>query len=82
MEIGEKIKLIREAEGLSQLDFAAETGINFGTLRNYEQRLVTKYNTQEILKITQHAVYGKYTLWLMTDKEAPQVGQVAPAGGQ
>jgi hypothetical protein len=31
-----------------------------------------------LLKITQHPV-SKYTLWLMTDKTAPQAGQIAPA---
>ncbi|PLM07315.1 transcriptional regulator, partial [Klebsiella pneumoniae] len=30
-------------------------------------------------KITQHARFQKYTLWLMTDKTAPQAGQIAPA---
>jgi hypothetical protein len=32
-----------------------------------------------LLKITQHSRFAKYTLWLMTDKTAPQAGQIAPA---
>ncbi|MFH7179858.1 transcriptional regulator, partial [Klebsiella pneumoniae] len=29
--------------------------------------------------LTQHPLFEKYTLWLMTDKTAPQAGQIAPA---
>jgi hypothetical protein len=32
-----------------------------------------------LLKITQHPRFAKYTLWLMTDKTAPEAGQIAPA---
>lgn len=31
------------------------------------------------MKLTQHPLFEKYTLWLMTDKTAPQAGQIAPA---
>ncbi|MBC54101.1 MAG: transcriptional regulator [Gammaproteobacteria bacterium] len=77
MDIGVKIKKMREAEALSQFNFAVETGINMGTLRHYESGRSTP-GGKELLKITQHPQFQKYTLWLMTDQTAPEAGQVSP----
>lgn len=78
MEIGEKIKKIREAEGYSQFNFAVETGINGGTLRHYETGRRKSIGSTELLKITQHPRFQKYTLWLMTGETAPEAGQISP----
>ena len=78
MEIGEKIKKIREAEGFSQFNFAVETGINGGTLRHYETGRRKSIGSTELLKITQHPQFQKYTLWLMTGETAPEAGQISP----
>ena len=77
MDIGEKIKKMREAEDLSQFNFAVETGINMGTLRHYEAGRSIP-GGKELLKITQHPRFMKYALWLMTDKTAPEAGQISP----
>lgn len=77
MDISEKIKKIRECEGLSQFNFAVETGINMGTLRHYESGRSTP-GGRELLKITNHPRFQKYTLWLMTGETAPEAGQISP----
>ena len=78
MDIGEKIKKIREAEGFAQFGFAVATDINIATLRGYESGRRKSIGSTELLKITQHPQFEKYTLWLMTDQTAPQIGQVSP----
>ncbi|MCR2507331.1 transcriptional regulator, partial [Salmonella enterica] len=32
-----------------------------------------------VLQVTNAPQFQKYTLWLMTDKTAPEAGQIAPA---
>lgn len=78
MNIGEKIKKIRETENYSQWDFAIATGINAGTLRHYESGRRLSVGSTELLKITQHPAFFKYTLWLMTGTTAPEAGQICP----
>lgn len=78
MDIGEKIRKIREAEGLSQFNFAVETGINGGTLRHYETGRRKSIGSLELLKITEHPRFQKYTLWLMTGETIPEAGQISP----
>lgn len=78
MEIGEKIKKVREAEGMAQFDFAVATGINIATVRNCEQGRRLSIGSNELLKITQHPRFMKYALWLMTDQTAPEAGQISP----
>lgn len=77
MDIGEKIKKLREAEGIPQFEFCVMTGVNIATLRNSEQgrRVI---NSKDLLKITQHPRLQKYALWLMTDLIAPESGQISP----
>lgn len=76
MDIGEKIKKIRDVEDVSQFDFCIETGINIATLRNVEQGR-SRIGSNELLKITNHDRYKKYTLWLMTDDTSPP-DQISP----
>ncbi|OSN02940.1 transcriptional regulator [Lonsdalea britannica] len=78
MTFDEKLKAIRNAENLSQSQFAVITGISISTLKKVE----AGYHDPGWLllsKITQHPQFQKYTLWLMTDKTAPAAGQIAPA---
>ncbi|HAJ5725095.1 TPA: helix-turn-helix transcriptional regulator [Escherichia coli] len=77
--IGEKIRAIRDAEGLSRTQFFELTGIPAGTQKHYEMGRREGVGSEILLKITQHPRFAKYTLWLMTDKTAPQAGQIAPA---
>lgn len=78
IDISEKLKLIREAEGLSQAKFAALTGISVGMIKQYETG-VRGAGTETLLKITNCKILKKYTLWLMTEETNEAAGQISPA---
>ncbi|CDL86685.1 MULTISPECIES: helix-turn-helix domain-containing protein [Xenorhabdus] len=78
MNLGEKIKEIRKAEGLSQIKFCEIIDLSLSTLKKYETGLFEPGGTA-LTRITQHPQFKKYTLWLMTDTTAPEAGQVSPA---
>ncbi|MBW5878398.1 helix-turn-helix transcriptional regulator [Yersinia enterocolitica] len=72
-----KLHEIRKAEGLTQKQFADLTGISLGTIKNYEtgQHAATALTAEKVLGVEN---LQKYTLWLMTNKTAPESGQIAP----
>lgn len=77
LEIGEKIRQIREAEGMSREAFSEATTIPVGTLRGVEGgQHEPSYPVLE--KIAGHERLNKYTLWLLSGKTSPLAGQVAP----
>lgn len=78
MEMGEKIRRIRMAEGLTQAQMSAETGIGIDSLRQWEQGKRKRLDVTAIIKITENQRFEKYTLWLMTGKTAPEAGQISP----
>ncbi|MBI0277297.1 helix-turn-helix transcriptional regulator [Hafnia alvei] len=77
-EYDKKLKAIRKAEGYTQASFAELTGINIGTIKNYEvgKREVGLSVIDRILKLEP---FKKYTMWLMTGDTAPEIGQISPA---
>ncbi|MEG2553660.1 MAG: helix-turn-helix transcriptional regulator [Hafnia sp.] len=78
MLIAEKLKAIRSAEGLSQSQFCKIMEIPISTLKKLEGG----YNEpgwSTLTKLTQHPLFEKYTLWLMTGNTAPDAGQIEPA---
>lgn len=77
-KLSEKVKAIREAEGLSQAKFCEIIGLSVNTLKKYESG---KYEPggDALTKITQHERFEKYTLWLMTGKTSAGIGQISPA---
>ncbi|HHT7588586.1 TPA: helix-turn-helix domain-containing protein [Klebsiella pneumoniae] len=77
MKLSEKVRAIREAEGLSQSKFCEIIGLPLSTLKKYESGSFEP-GGNALVKITTHPIFNKYTLWLMTDKTAPEVGQVEP----
>lgn len=78
MEIVERIRLIRNAEGLSQEAFAREIGMVYQTLRNYEGGRRQSIGSEQLAKITTHPRFKKYALWLVTGETAPESGQISP----
>lgn len=78
MELFEKLRAIRQAEGLTQAQLCAVTGINLSTWKSYELQRRKEVSSLELLKITGHPQFKKYTLWLMCDEAAPECGQVSP----
>jgi len=78
MSVVNRVKAIREAEGLSQREFCQETGLVLDTLRNYEQGKRASIGSKELEKITTHPRFTKYALWLVTGEAAPEAGQISP----
>ena len=78
IHLSEKIKLIREAEGLSRPKFSELTGINAGSLKHFESGKIKSIGCEIIQLITKNSQLEKYTMWLMCDKTAPEMGQIAP----
>lgn len=78
MNIAQKLRAIRQSEGLTQAKFSEISGIALGTLKNYEGGHQDP-RIQVVLQVTNAPQFQKYTLWLMTDKTAPEAGQIAPA---
>ncbi|MFC3393669.1 helix-turn-helix domain-containing protein [Brenneria rubrifaciens] len=78
MKISQKLRAIRKAEGLTQAKFCEISGIALGTVKNYEGGH-QEPGIQVVLQVTNTKLFEKYTLWLMTDKTAPEAGQIAPA---
>ncbi|UJF17227.1 helix-turn-helix domain-containing protein [Vibrio sp. SS-MA-C1-2] len=78
MSLGKKIKSIRISEGLSQTEFSQLVDISIDSLRSYENERRT-VNEVNLIKLTNHLRFKKYTLWLMTGEVAPEAGQVCPA---
>ncbi|EBX4272725.1 TPA: helix-turn-helix transcriptional regulator [Escherichia coli] len=76
--LGEKIRLIREAEGLTRAQLAEMLDVPYGTLNNYEMKGI-QMTEKFMVNFTNHPRFEKYALWLMTDKTAPSAGQVSPA---
>ncbi|HHQ6595552.1 TPA: helix-turn-helix domain-containing protein [Serratia fonticola] len=77
--LGSKVREIREAEGLSREEFSALTGVPAGSLKRYETERIKSIGSNFLLKITRNGKFKKYTLWLMTDDIAPEIGQISPA---
>ncbi|EJZ7018027.1 helix-turn-helix domain-containing protein [Salmonella enterica] len=77
---GEKLKAIREAEGLTQLQLSKEIDISMGSISNYESGF-RDAGISIIAKFTNHPRFEKYTLWLMSEegKTNEVAGQVSPA---
>lgn len=72
-----KLRMIRLDEKLSQSAFAKLTGINIGTIKNYElgKRGVGLSVIEQVLRASD---FKKYTLWLMIDEINKDAGQIAP----
>ncbi|PHM38556.1 helix-turn-helix domain-containing protein [Xenorhabdus innexi] len=77
MNISEKLKAIRITEGLTQMQLCEIMDISISTFKKIE----AGYNDPALatlMKITNHPKFEKYTLWLLTDKIAPESGQISP----
>lgn len=75
MTLQEKIRLIRNACGLSQAKFSKKFDIPMKNIANYESG-ARKVSAEYLLKISE--IFPEFSLWLMTDKTAPEVGQISP----
>lgn len=78
MNIGEKLRLIRTRERPTQAEICETTDIKLETWKAYEYGRSKSSTSSELLKVTQHPQFTKYTLWLMTGQTIPEAGQVSP----
>ncbi|EMC2742737.1 helix-turn-helix transcriptional regulator [Providencia rettgeri] len=77
ISLGEKIRMIREAENLTRADFCSLTGIPEGTQKFYETGR-QEISGKTLPKITTHPRFEKYIMWLMADKTNEALGQISP----
>ncbi|WP_339433291.1 XRE family transcriptional regulator [Pseudomonas sp. EA_65y_Pfl2_P78] len=78
MSLGEKLKLIRTRERFTQVEISNITGIKVETWKAYEYGRSKTVASSELLKVTQHPLLTKYTMWLMTGQTIPEAGQISP----
>lgn len=78
IDYSKKLRQIREAEGLTQKQFAELTGLAISTVRSYEGVGQTA-RAAIVEKVIQVDRFEKYMFWLMKDKTLPSAGQVSPA---
>ena len=78
MTLGEKLRLIRTRERLTQADISEATEIKLGTWKGYEYGARKEVSSSELLKVTQHPRFTQYTMWLMTGQTIPEAGQISP----
>lgn len=75
MNVGSKIRAIRESESLTREGFETKTGISTHAIEGIEKkgRSPSAEKLQAICK-----AFPQYTLWLMTDTTNPEAGQISP----
>ncbi|HGJ5865470.1 MAG TPA: helix-turn-helix domain-containing protein [Arsenophonus nasoniae] len=78
IDYAKKLLAIRKAEGLTQQKFSEITGLSLGFIKIYESGH-RPARSETIEKVLQIEIFEKYTLWLITDKVAPEAGQIEPA---
>ena len=75
--VGQKIRIIRESMGLSRPKFAELLGVPPTTLKNYELGY-REVGGAFLVALARQEQLHKFTLWLLSDKVAHEVGQVSP----
>lgn len=76
--IGEKLRLMRKAEGLSRREMGEITGVSSSNIRNYES-LGRQIPAETLIVILSLDRFRKYTEWLMFNQTNLAAGQIAPA---
>lgn len=51
VSVGDRIRELREVNGLSQYKLAQITGINRSTIKRYEDNFITKISFENLIKI-------------------------------
>ncbi|ATJ83691.1 helix-turn-helix domain-containing protein [Halomonas beimenensis] len=73
--IGEKIRALREAEGMGRQEFSDLTGIPKNTLIRLEQGKNSP-SGKVLMQVTN--TFPQYTMWLMNDQVIEDAGQISP----
>ncbi|HBA9511420.1 TPA: helix-turn-helix transcriptional regulator [Escherichia coli] len=75
--VGEKIRIMRKSEMLTQEKMAEITGLTVAALRQYEQGR-NEPNLESTKKLLKSPVFRKYRDWFLFDEVEPKAGQVVP----
>lgn len=73
--VAERIRMVREAHGLSQSAFADKIGVSVRSIHTIEYR-GTSASVQVVAAIAEH--WPEYSYWLLTGKTIPKTGQTKP----
>lgn len=76
VNLSDKLKAIRRKEDVTQTEFCELVGLSISTYKKNEAAMF-EMGYGALCKILNHPQFTKYTLWLMTDQEAPECGQVS-----
>ena len=77
VSVGQKIRQIREVVGLSRPKFAELLSVPPTTLKNYELGY-REVGGAFLVSMASHPQLHQFTLWLLSDKTAPEMGQISP----
>ena len=77
VSVGQKIRQIREVIGLSRPKFAELLSVPPTTLKNYELGY-REIGGAFLVSMASHPQLHQFTLWLLSDKTAPEMGQISP----
>ena len=77
VSVGQKIRQIREVIGLSRPKFAELLSVPPTTLKNYELGY-REVGGAFLFSMASHPQLHQFTLWLLSDKTAPEMGQISP----
>ncbi|MCD8548190.1 MAG: helix-turn-helix domain-containing protein [Aeromonadaceae bacterium] len=77
LSVGQKIRQIRETIGLSRPKFAELLGVPPTTLKNYELGY-REVGGAFLVSLAHQEQLHPFTLWLLADKVAPEIGQISP----
>lgn len=75
---GQKLREIRQEEGLTQKAMSELTGITISAIKGYETQGV-KVGISIIERVLEVDRFQKYMMWLMTDKTNEALGQISPS---
>ncbi|MEX6370123.1 helix-turn-helix domain-containing protein [Providencia huaxiensis] len=77
-DYGQKLREIRQQEGLTQKAMSELTGITISAIKGYETQGV-KVGISIIERVLEVEEFQKYMMWLMTDKTNEALGQICPS---
>ena len=77
VSVGQKIRQIREVIGLSRPKFAELLSVPPTTLKNYELGY-REVGGAFLVSMASHPQLHQFTLWLLSDNTAPEMGQISP----
>ena len=77
VSVGQKIRQIREVIGLSRPKFAELLSVPPTTLKNYGLGY-REVGGAFLVSMASHPQLHQFTLWLLSDKTAPEMGQISP----